>query len=720
MRVRSFRGVVTAVVAVVASFGGVAVAAAPLASLPRVEVLSNRADMISGGDALVEVVLPAATDPTKVLVDVDGRDVTGAFAVRPDGRFTGLVQGLREGDNTLTARGPRSAATLTITNHSAGGPVFAGPQVQPWICDAQCEGDTKYQLLYKSSITGQFQPYDSQNPPPDLAYTTTDQGHRVAYVVRRERGAIGRGTYDIAVLYDPEQSWAPWAPQRGFNGKLVWPFGGDCQPRHSQAAPVDVLDDRALSRGFAVASSSLNVLGQSCNDVVSAEAMMMLKEHFVENYGEVRYTIGTGCSGGSMQQNWIVSNYPGLLDGIQPMCTYPDIWETVQEAQDCHLLNHYFDQTSPQLWLAAQQQAFVAGYQTPTVCRSLWDTPGTNGYARLWFDPDNFAGCLGEGPTAGIGGTRPDWVYHAEDNPTGVRCTLQDYGSAVWGQRPREAWGPVEREINRGFANRPFDNVGVQYGLTALNSGEIVPEQFVDLNEQVGGLDIDWNWQPQRSQADPAALEIAHRAGKVVFPREAAKVPIIDLPFPLNVEIHTPVHSEVLRERLIQANGHAGNHVIWQGTAVTAEFRLDEQSFLLLDRWLAAIEADTRDILLEDKVLANRPADAVDACWIKDKKVTDMSVCRAAYPYYGTPRIAAGGPGADNVLKCQLRPLSRDDYRVDFSNAQWQRLQKVFAAGVCDYRKPAVGHQPSVPWLSFTDGPGGQPLGPSPSSIPVR
>ena len=51
----------------------------------------------------------------------------------------------------------------------------------------------------------------------------------------------------------------------------------------------------------------------------------------------------------------------------------------------------------------------------------------------------------------------------------------------------------------------------MQYGLTALQGARITPEQFVDLNEKVGGLDIDWNWQPQRSEADPAALEIAYR-----------------------------------------------------------------------------------------------------------------------------------------------------------------------------------------------------------------
>ena len=60
----------------------------------QIKTLSNRADLISGGDALVEVVLPPRTRPSKVRVDVDGRDVTGAFAVRPNGRYMGVVTGL--------------------------------------------------------------------------------------------------------------------------------------------------------------------------------------------------------------------------------------------------------------------------------------------------------------------------------------------------------------------------------------------------------------------------------------------------------------------------------------------------------------------------------------------------------------------------------------------------------------------------------------------------
>ncbi len=41
----------------------------------------------------------------------------------------------------------------------------------------------------------------------------------------------------------------------------------------------------------------------------------MAKEHIVKAYGTLRYTIGTGCSGGSLAQQWIANAYPGVYQG---------------------------------------------------------------------------------------------------------------------------------------------------------------------------------------------------------------------------------------------------------------------------------------------------------------------------------------------------------------------------------------------------------------------
>src|SRR4051794_20940108 len=134
-----------------------AAAPAKAASNLEVKVLSNRADLISGGDALVEVKVPAGVSASSVQVFDDGRDITGSFARRLNGRYEGVVTGLSVGPNVLTARAPGLPdASVTVSDHPNGGPVFSGPQVKPWVCqasaaDSQCNQPPTYTYQYKSS-----------------------------------------------------------------------------------------------------------------------------------------------------------------------------------------------------------------------------------------------------------------------------------------------------------------------------------------------------------------------------------------------------------------------------------------------------------------------------------------------------------------------------------------------------------------------------------------
>ncbi len=206
--------------------------AAPASGDVEIKVLSNRADLVSDGDALVEIVRPAGTNPDSVRVELDGQDIVGDFALRPDGRFVGLVDGLDEGENHLTAAVHQKTARLTITDHPIGGPIFSGPHLRPWLCttganglgapvDAQCNAPTKVEFFYQPQGGGALQPYDPANPPGNVATTTTDEGETVPFIVRRERGTMDRGIYDVAVLFDPDEPWQPWEPQGGWNGKVV-------------------------------------------------------------------------------------------------------------------------------------------------------------------------------------------------------------------------------------------------------------------------------------------------------------------------------------------------------------------------------------------------------------------------------------------------------------------------------------------------------------------
>jgi hypothetical protein len=716
-------------------------------NLTEIVVLSNRADLISGGNALVEIKLPAKAkaDPDAVKVDVDGRDVTSAFAVRADGRFYGLVTGLPLGGSVLRAKVPNGpGARITITNHPIGGPVFSGPQVGPWDCttkvanptannpdlgdpiDAQCNiAAPVYRYQYRT-LAGAFAAYDPANPPPpdQIATTTTDEGTTVPYIVRIERGVINRGKYDIAYLANPANptaGWNPWSVAGSWNQKLFWKFGSGCEFGLTQGNPGNVMDHNALRRGFMVASSDMTQYGSHCNDVTSAETVMMIKEYITERYGEMRYTMSDGSSGGAHQQHLHVSNYPGLLQGILPSDGWQDTWTTGREFADCGLLKRYYDGGVSGLTYTVMDRAHIAGHRWNQVCEG----PAQINMASrtpFYMDPTvGGAGC----------GTHPNrW---SPTNLTGIRCTLQDYNIAVFG--PRNA---------TGYARTPHDNIGIQYGFNALDTGLITVEQFLKLNELIGGYDINGQWQPNRMQADPGAAEIAHGSGRVPHGRGLGEVAIIaDVSFNITEE-HYDFRNFVIRNRILSAHGDHDNQVIWRRKGNPPDYAA--RRFDTLNEWLARVEADTSGRPLRAKIIANKPALAVDSCWRsgldEDGWSTDPVYCNTSanpsmaatisgtgdnqvysptldeWPVYRDTRVASGEPLTSDIMKCQLKPLSRLDYKVGFTDEQWARLQNGFPAGVCDYSKPGVGQVAPKPWQTFAGGPGGQPLPDPPTSKP--
>ena len=154
---------------------------------------------------------------------LNGTDVTGAFALRENGRYEGLVTGLALGGNVLVARPEHGIGRrIRIRNHPIGGPVFAGPQVTPFFCnpnvsnpplgdaiDAQCNAPMKVELLYRNTATpAQFLSYDPASPPPSgaIAQTTTDAGVTVPFIVQRVTGTAARGIYQIGGARRPVEA----------------------------------------------------------------------------------------------------------------------------------------------------------------------------------------------------------------------------------------------------------------------------------------------------------------------------------------------------------------------------------------------------------------------------------------------------------------------------------------------------------------------------------
>jgi hypothetical protein len=697
------------------------------------DVLSSRPQLVSGGSALVRIT-GTATAPA---VALDGKDVSGAFKSDNKGNWIGLVEGLRDGDNRLVAKaGPGGAgageASVTLKNHPINGTLFAGPQQTPFLCenenhglasakDDSCAAPSKVSYYYRTR-GGDWKPFDPKaQRPGDIDVVKTTEDKSVPLIVRQEKGVINRSAYLINVMHDPAAGALPTptasSPASGWNGKLIYSFGPGVQANYHMGRGLGMMTgtdakfymedlsvgyrDAFIARGYAIVAGSLNVFGTNSDDVKSAETAAKIKEHFIKQFGPPLFTIGHGASGGSMQQQMIANAYPGLLDGIMPARLFADAMTFLQPLYDCELLANVFKSGT---WTREQMNAVSGKY---------WGYCVSNGTRYPHARIDN------------CDATVKDMVAN-EASWKGVRCTYQDNMVNVFGIDPKT-----------GSARNPFDNVGVQYGLKALNDGKITFAQFLDINTRVGGLDINGKLMPQRMVGDAVALKRAYETGRVnLGNRGGASVPYIDIRTyndgdPIgrgdpNVDVHDGYHSAVVRARLLKYNGTAANHVMLTaatyGTppqdARTLGSPLNVVStgaLTQMDNWLTAIAADRSNKPQAQKVADNRPADLVDACYPAKagsvigqiERVTDMDRCRALFPFSADARIAAGGPASNDVFKCALKAIDAKDYKIAPNAEQLAQLQKAFPEGVCDYSKPGVGQTADAKtWVIFSKGDG--------------
>jgi hypothetical protein len=692
----------------------------------HITVLSSRPGMVSGGDALVQIAVPVDASLDHAMIQLNGRDVSAMFhSDAATHASMGLVTGLKVGENTLEVfpdnkeRG-RAAAVLQLSNYPITGPIFSGPQEQPFVCetqdfklpdgtslgpplDANCSVKTVVTYVYKSTAAALSPDRGGRNGginlkslpsltalPPDVAWTTTTTGEKVPYVVRVETGTINRAIYQFAVLHDPKTGEpSPMAPPKSWNGRLLYSFGGGCLGGWFKQGTTlglgrGLISDAVVGKGYAEAGSTLNVAGNSCNDVIAAETMMMVKERFIKTYGKPAFTFGRGASGGSYQQNQIADNYPGLLDGIIPSMTFPDVQELTQMLTDSRLLDHYYKQVGE--GLTQEQKRAIAG---------VAELQNVTASAPL-------AGRIN--PTEAC---PPDLAkslrYDATANRSGARCDIYDHNINMYGRDPET-----------GFARHPIDNTGVQYGLAALHEGVITTAQFLDLNEKIGGYDNDGNIVSRRSLADPLALRGAYQNGLITNGGGGlGKLPIIDvrpyrdkLP---NGDNHLKYHSFSLRERLQKANGTFANDVmlLHGGTGEGGPSLVDDYALAKMDEWLTNLQKDTSNDPVLTRILRAKPADLADSCWtpagerIIEPQTLSGGKCNEIYPTFAGPRAVAGGPASNNILKCQLRAITFSDSKVTFSDVEKDRLAALFPNGVCDYGKSGVEQQaPTGTWLS--------------------
>jgi Tannase-like family of unknown function (DUF6351) len=687
------------------------------------DVLSSRADQVSGGDALVRVDgAQLHRDDLRVLLN--GEDVTDAF--EPEDRdLVGLITGLELGRNRLELlrekRGrDQTLDRLTLENHPQTGPIFSGPHQVPFVCKTNqpqvglgeplvdnqagqgfrvlnpdgttagwsrnCSVQTRVDYQYRTT-GGAFRPLPADGSrPADMAQTTLLDGRTVDYVVRRERGTINRFIYSFAVLApfgeapDDDPDTSLW------NRRLIYTFDGGVGIGRSQGTlgGGSSLYDIGLRRGYGIVHSSGTRTSVHYNLELGGETALMTKEEFVERYGPPLYTVGVGGSGGAIQQYVYGQNHPGLLDAGIPQYSYPDMVTQTIHIGDCELLEHYMDVTdsSNPKWRNWDDREWLEGLNADPIRPNPYrgGAPGNTECVNGWrgLTPLAMNPLFG---TAGAGTERMDPAVMAA-----VHWTHWEDVKNVYGVGPD------------GYARQTWDNVGVQYGLKALRDGNITPQEFLDLNARVGswvdpgemvqegapflpGTFDPWSSRNMRLSADNGLTPAPRRQGDLAAMRAAYNrglyfdgdidIPLIDWRHYLEEELdmHNSHQSFAARQRMLDHDGRASNQVIWFTDARPArQFDQTPAAFEVIDDWMANIRRHP-----QRGVARNKPALATDRCfttqgeeiargrnvWDGILDDDDPGACTQAFPLHSTSRIVAGGPLRGGVYKCALQSVDR-------------------------------------------------------------
>ena len=652
-----------------------------------IDSVSNRADLISGGDVLLRVTLPEGQAASAATLAVGGAAVPGALKPAPDGNGQlALVTGLPNGKSVVSVTAGGQTAKLELTNYPNGGPVFSGPQIRPWKCragstDAQCNRPVEITWSYMPREGNQFKAYDPARPPTDVATTTTSGGVTLPFIVRVESFAQNRSGVSFAALYEPATPWTPFAPQRQWNKGVYVLQGAGCGTLYSDLAAASPLNANALGKGYIVVTAALLNNASNCNPVVQAETAVMAKEHVAEAYGVFNIVFAQGSSGGAISQITDQNAYPGLYDGLILNHLFADSDASRMASYDCRVVYDAWAKPGALPWTDEQKTAVVGMISG---CNSHTQTTRYEVY----------------NPRTGTGCDVPDAEkYDPVKNPKGVRCTLQDYEVNQVGRRAD------------GAANARMDNEGVQYGFKALQSGTITPAQFVELNANVGGHDENFTRTETRAVADRQGLKSLYVTGVNNTESNLSETPILETRV-LATDFHQVAHAYVSRARIVRSQGNHDNYVLWR--SMTNSDPTFSTAFDVMVSWIKAIKADTRDIPQAKKVVDNKPAAARDRCTLGDGKDQPMSACPKPLEL---TRVAAGAPESNDVGKCQLKPLSRRDYpNITFTDDQWASMVKTFKTGVCDYSKPLVDYARTTPWLTYSGDGKYRPLGPPPRS----
>ena len=372
--------------------------------------------------------------------------------------------------------------------------------------------------------------------------------------------------------------------------------------------------------------------GLHYNLKVGGRTTVEAKALFVARHGAPTYTVGIGGSGGGIQQYVYGQNHPDLIDAAIPQYSYPDMTTQTIHIGDCELLEHYMDVTdaaNPR-WDDWDNRKLLEGLNSIEGYTSDWQArmgatgsseciEGWRGATPLAMNP-TFG--LAAGEDTAVMAFLPEILAKISAGQPAYPDDFPDLGRLLRTHEDPEQWvewthwADAEEAYGEnpatGYANVPWDNVGVQYGLRAVADGQITPAEFLDLNARVGswkesqeavpescglveamagaevvalgklvglceGDDLDALQlppdavlhRPERARAASLGRRRRHprrlRVGLVFSGTMPREIPILDARHYLEdqLDMHNAHQSFGIRARMVRAQGDADNQLIW-------------------------------------------------------------------------------------------------------------------------------------------------------------
>ncbi|NQY86314.1 MAG: hypothetical protein HRT51_00985 [Colwellia sp.] len=611
-----------------------------------------------------------------------------------------------------------------VDNQSAYGvPVYADilqpEKIIGYSKDCSLASNVQYYSLYHSGEVIKL-------TPSDLDTYIHNNSEKI--LLRVEQGTINRFIYTVVMPISMDEIGQRLAKSK-WNNRLIFQFNGGSGIGYRQgkqkAKRVITRQRQQLLDGYAVISSSGNKTSYTYNMLLAEDTARRVKKHFVSLYGEPLYTVGIGGSGGGLAQYLIAQNSTGILDGLIPLYSYPDMITQTTYALDCDLLNNYFifRTENKTQWLDWHKRQTVEGMN------ALNNFPQRAGYLQ----PVNqimsgFVPSLPRGNSECINGYFG--LSSFINNPR--QGFLRDFFHPdVVEQVKWSFWQDLVSVLGQdkqGFGLSTWDNVGVQYGLLALRDNTITVDEFVDLNSKIGSwkpqieMEAENIWLPLgreiplwlslwgsqnitpiiegiavRHKGSINAMQAAYRAGQVFIGK--ITLPVIDVRHYLedDLDMHHVSASFFSRLRIIEQHGHSDNHVIWISNK---NYNPAVLAFKMMDEWLLTLMNNP-----QISTVAAKPKSLVDQCFSAKGEVLfqgegiwdgqwnnkSKGECQKVYPMYSTSRIQAGSTWSGDMFKCQLMSVNQAMKQglygaVDMLSYQ-EQLEQIFPDGVCDYNQ---------------------------------